>query len=82
MYGDNILHECMDNLPGTRFIVLEGAQHKPVRPPLKKSLSPVQRVAIIVASREAAKSFFFFFFFPLYRNGRKNAGGKKKNREI
>ena len=49
-----------------------------VRPPLKKSLFSVQRVAIIVASREAAKS----FFPPLYRNGRKNAGKKKKNREI
>ena len=47
-----------------------------VRPPLKKSLFPVQRVAIIVASREAAKS--FFFFFPLYRNGSKKAGEKKK----
>ena len=45
---------------------------------LKKSLFPVQRVAIIVASREAAKSFFFFFFFPLYRNGRKNAGKKRE----
>ena len=31
-----------------------------LRPPLKKSLFPVQRVAIIVASREAAKSFFCF----------------------
>ena len=49
---------------------------------LKKSLFPVQRVAIIVASREAAKSFFSFFFFPLYRNGRKKCWKKKKNREI
>ena len=45
------------------------------RPPLKKSLFPVQRVAIIVASREAAKS---FFSPPLYRNGQENAGGKKR----
>ena len=30
-------------------------------PPLKKSLFPVQRVAIIVASREAAKSSSSFF---------------------
>ena len=35
---------------------------------LKKSLFPVQRVAIIVAA----------IFFPLYRNGRKNAGEKKE----
>ena len=34
-----------------------------VRPPLKKSLFPVQRVAEIMASRAAAKSFFFFFVF-------------------
>ena len=43
-----------------------------------QSLFPVQRVAIIVASREATKS---FFFVPLYRNGRKNAGEKRKIRK-
>ena len=54
-----------------------------LRPPLKKSLFPVQLSAIIMASREAAKSFFFFFFFfPCIENGRENAGGKKKNREM
>ena len=34
-----------------------------IRPSSKKSLFPVQRVAIIVASREAAKSFFFLIYF-------------------
>ena len=34
-----------------------------LRPPLEKSLFPVQRVAKIVASRAAAKSSFFSFFF-------------------
>ena len=32
-----------------------------LRPPLNKSLFPVQRVVIIMASREAAKSSSFFF---------------------
>ena len=32
---------------------------------LKKSLFPVHRVAIIVASWEAAKSFFFYIYFPV-----------------
>ena len=50
-----------------------------LRPPLKKSLFPVQRAAIIMASREAAKSFFIYIYvFPLYRNGRENAGEKKE----
>ena len=53
-------------------------RNKYLRPPLKKSLFPVQRMAIIVASREAAKSSFFFFFSPLYRNGQENAGKKRK----
>ena len=49
---------------------------------LKKSLFPVHRVAIIVASRKAAKSFFFYiYFFLLYRNYVGNAEKKKKNLE-
>ena len=28
------------------------------------------------------KKFFYINFFPLYRNGRENAGKKKKNREM
>ena len=39
---------------------------------------PVQRVAIIVASREAAKSFFLNIFFTLYRNYMENAEKKRK----
>ena len=39
-----------------------------VRPPLKKSLFPVQRVAEIVASRAAALPFFFPLFFFLLEN--------------
>ena len=35
------------------------------RPPLKKSLFPVHRVAMIVASREAAQSFFFKYILFL-----------------
>ena len=52
-----------------------------VRPPLKKSLFPVQRVAIIMASREAAKSFFFFFlniFSPCKEMVEKKLGNKRK----
>ena len=47
-----------------------------VRTPLKTSLFPVHRVAIIVASREAAKSFFLIHFFSLYRNDVQNAEKK------
>ena len=53
----------------------------PSQATLKESLFPVQRVAIIVASREAAKFLFFYFFSPLcIEMVKKNAGGK--NREI
>ena len=37
-------------------------QDEPIRPPLKTSLFPVQRVAEIMAIRAAAKSFFFSVF--------------------
>ena len=43
---------------------------------LKKTLFPVHRVTIIVASREAAKSFFFNVFFSQYRNDVENAEKK------
>ena len=50
-----------------------------IRPPLKKSLFPVQRVAIIMASREAAKSFFFYiYFFPCIEMVEKMLGIKEK----
>ena len=49
-------------------------------PPLKKSLFPVQRVAIIVASREAAKSFFFSLFFPLCIDMVEKCWGKKRRK--
>ena len=45
------------------------------RPPLKKSLFPVQRVAEIMASRAAAKSFFFLGFF--FWGGGGGGGGEK-----
>ena len=43
--------------------VMVGPWGKIPRPPLKKSLFPVQRVAEILASQAAAISFFFFFSF-------------------
>ena len=52
-----------------------------LRPPLKKSWFPVQRVAEIMAIRAAAISFFFFFFFFLVRE-KQNFFGKKKNRKL
>ena len=55
----------------------KGCPGRWIRPPLKKSLFPVQRVAIIVASREAAKS-FFFFFFPSVEMAEKMLGKKRK----
>ena len=48
-----------------------------LRPPLKKGLFPVHRVAMIGASQEAAKSFFLNIFI---RNDVENAG-KKDNLE-
>ena len=51
-----------------------------LRPPFKKSLFPVQRVAIIVSSREAAKSCPPPPPRPLYRNGR-NKKEKSGNME-
>ena len=47
---------------GGKVKVISNSQCK-LRPFLKKSLFPVHRVAIIVASREAAKSFFFKYIF-------------------
>ena len=41
------------------------------RPPLKRSLFPVQRVAEIVANRAAAKSFLFLVFFGFFAFGKK-----------
>ena len=61
---------------------VQGNKGPKLRPTLKKSLFPVQRVAIIVASREAAKSFFYIYiFFSLYRNDGENDGEKRKNLE-
>ena len=48
-----------------------------IRPPLKKSLFPVKRVAEIVASQAAAKSFFFPLFFSMVRI---SVGGKMKKK--
>ena len=45
---------------------------------LKKSLFPVQQVAILVASWEAAKSFFFFLFFLCIERVGKMLGEKNK----
>ena len=53
-----------------------------VRPPLKKSLFPVYRVAEIVASRAAAKSSFFsfFFFWKWWNLDHKKKMGKMKKK--
>ena len=53
-----------------------------MRPPLKKSLFPVQRVAIIMASREAAIFFSIYIFFPPLYRGRENAGGGEKSGNV
>ena len=55
-----------------------------IRPPLKKSLFPVQQVAIIMASQEAAKSSFFlnliFLCIKMVEKmlGKKKSGNMKK----
>ena len=57
--GDHLelqMEDVIGEMPTTPRV----RSHKPrFRPSSKKSLFPVQRVAIIVTSREAAKSFFF-----------------------
>ena len=61
--GDHLelqMEDVIGEMPTTPRV----CSQKPIfRPSSKKSLFPVQRVAIIVASREAAKSFFFSIYF-------------------
>ena len=77
------VNKVMSGKKTTHDVTLHVYIQTKIRPPLKKSLFPVQQVAIIMASREAAKSFFFIYiFFPLYRNDRENAVKQKKNREM
>ena len=49
------------------------------RPPLKKSLFPVQRVAKIKASREVGISSFFSFFFYIIKDMENIRGKKEKS---
>ena len=53
----------------------------PLRPPIKKSLFPVQRVAEIMASRAATISFLFFHFFGFHENMGENMGERKKRKK-
>ena len=50
-----------------------------IRPPLKKSLFAVQRVAEIMATRAAANSFLFFLLFFLVGQILKKSKIKKKS---
>ena len=64
-----------------RSLVVCLSEYLPLhRATLKKSLFPVQRVAIIMASWEATNFFFVNMgFFRLYRNNVENAGKKEKS---